>query len=55
MRACVLWEKGRRGCVCWHDARIVHVSDRNVRKVVLLAMLEAVSMPRLRFADAVTC
>lgn len=44
-RTRVLCENGRRGCVCRHDERIEHVRDRNVCRVVLLAMLKAVDAP----------
>jgi hypothetical protein len=41
----VLWEKGRSGCVCRHDAQTVDVKERNVRKAVLEAMSEVMDAP----------
>ena len=41
----VLWEKGRSGCVCRHDAPTVHVKERKVRRAVLEAMSEVMDAP----------
>jgi hypothetical protein len=45
LRVRVLWEKGRSGRVCRHDAHIVDVRERNVRSAVLEAMTEVPCAP----------
>ena len=49
----VAWEKGRSDCVFRHDAQMVDVRERNVRKTVLLAMLVTVLIAPIKVGNAV--
>ena len=53
MSVFVAWEKGRSDCVFRHDAQMVDVRERNVRKTVLLAMLVTVLIAPIKVGNAV--